>query len=546
MVRGPVGGAASTWGSGPMALIRDATGEDVAEIRRIFVATYGEDYPYQQYYDLESLMRMVYAEDTILLVAVEEHTGAIVGTASVVMEVGAYADFVGEFGRLAVDPAARRQGIGKALMEGRLARSQERLRMALVEPRAVHTYSQIISERFGFAPVGFLPMKHSFGNRESVVLSVQYFGDTLKQRRNHPRVIPEVYPIADLALRACGLGSDAIVDASAACYPLESGFELETFDDQAYTTLLHIERGRVDRREIFGSMRLHYGLFKLRVSHATYLIARRGGTVAGAVGVTVDANERIARIFELISPDDRSVRFLLEQVVQRFDDEWGMEYVEVDVNAHEPRMQRTLFELGFRPCAYVPALVFDRVERLDAVRMVRLSIPINMASTSVTEAVVPLADAVVESFGGSYGKPEIVAAATGARLFAGMTSEQVDRLAAAMEVREFAEEEEIVAEGNQDETAFLLLNGTARVYMEGEPVGQVAAGECLGELALLTGEPHRATARASEGLTAAVLGHAQLVSLVRARPDIGVVLYRNLALDLREKLYRAGRNRGQD
>jgi hypothetical protein len=209
-------------------------------------------------------------------------------------------------------------------------------------------------------------------------------------------------------------------------------------------------------------------------------------------------------------------------------------------------MQRTLFELGFRPCAYVPALVFDRVERLDAVRMVRLSIPINMASTSVTEAVVPLADAVVESFGGSYGKPEIVAAATGARLFAAMTSEQVDRLAAAMEVREFAEEEEIVAEGNQDDTAFLLLDGTARVYMEGEPVGQVAAGECLGELALLTGEPHRATARASEGLTAAVLGHAQLMSLVRARPDIGVVLYRNLALDLREKLYRAGRNRGQD
>jgi hypothetical protein len=37
------------------------------------------------------------------------------------------------------------------------------------------------------------------------------------------------------------------------------------------------------------------------------------------------------------------------------------------VSAHAPRMQRTLIELGFLPVAYLPALVFHDVERLDVV-----------------------------------------------------------------------------------------------------------------------------------------------------------------------------------
>ena len=46
---------------------------------------------------------------------------------------------------------------------------------------------------------------------------------------------------------------------------------------------------------------------------------------------------------------------------------------------------------------------------------------------------------------------------------------------------------------------------------------------------------------ALEAVEAAVLGRDEMESLVRRRPDIGLVLYRNLAAQLGEKLIRADR-----
>ena len=63
-------------------------------------------------------------------------------------------------------------------------------------------------------------------------------------------------------------------------------------------------------------------------------------------------------------------------------------------------------------------------------------------------------------------------------------------------------------------------------------------GECLGEVALLTGTEHSATAIAVGAVEAAVISRTGLEELVRLRPDIGVVLYRNLASGLGEKLRR--------
>jgi CRP-like cAMP-binding protein len=58
-------------------------------------------------------------------------------------------------------------------------------------------------------------------------------------------------------------------------------------------------------------------------------------------------------------------------------------------------------------------------------------------------------------------------------------------------------------------------------------------------MSLLTGGVHSATARAASAITAASLGHRELDALVRQRPDIGVVIFRNLASGLGEKLSRA-------
>ncbi len=96
-----------------MIEIREATIDDVHQVREIFVASYSDHYAYPQYYDVASLTKLVYADGTILLVAVDLDNGRVVGTASVVFGIGAYNDLLGEFGRLAVHPDYRGRGIGK-------------------------------------------------------------------------------------------------------------------------------------------------------------------------------------------------------------------------------------------------------------------------------------------------------------------------------------------------------------------------------------------------------------------------------------------------
>src|SRR5271169_421023 len=98
-----------------MITIREATGQDVAAIRDIFLACYGTDYTDPRFYDDALLTRLVYSDDSLLLVAEDTDTGQVVGTASVDLEVGAHSDLVGEFCRLAGHPNYRQRGIGKLL-----------------------------------------------------------------------------------------------------------------------------------------------------------------------------------------------------------------------------------------------------------------------------------------------------------------------------------------------------------------------------------------------------------------------------------------------
>ncbi len=186
-----------------MIAIREATGGDVPAIRDIFLASYGNDYTDPRYYDDALLIRLVYSDASLMLVAEDTALGRPVGTASVDFEVGAFSDLVGEFGRLAVHPDARHQGIGGLLMEERLRRVQDRLQVGVVEARAAEPYSTKIAGSHGFAVAGFLPLTWQVRERESLVQLVRYFGDALELRKNHPHIIPEIGPLAHLAMENC-------------------------------------------------------------------------------------------------------------------------------------------------------------------------------------------------------------------------------------------------------------------------------------------------------------------------------------------------------
>jgi hypothetical protein len=205
-------------------------------------------------------------------------------------------------------------------------------------------------------------------------------------------------------------------------------------------------------------------------------------------------------------------------------------------------MQRTLLELNFLPAAYVPALVFHEVERLDAVKMVRLLVPPEVPTEALTPPVRAVADVVLRQFRGRSVLPRIAAAVHGLPLFRGLNAEQTSRLAGVCTASTFEAGAVIFRQGQPSQEMFVVLGGEVVIALDGSaaPVGVVRAGECLGEMSLLSAAPHSATATARTPTELAALGHRDLAELIRLRPDIGLHIYRTLAVGMGEKLKRSG------
>jgi GNAT superfamily N-acetyltransferase len=525
-----------------MIRVREAREEDVGQIREIFLAVYGTDYPHRELYDELWLKRSVFTDDALILVAEDTEAGRVVGTASVLFDFGAHSDLVGEFGRLAVHPEYRRMQVGKLLMDKRLEAIKNRLHVGLVVARTVHPYAQRISLVQGFIATGFLPLKHFFRHRESFALLARYFADALTLRRNNPRIIPEVYALANLVMSQPPFTPDFIVDEDSASYPAGGDYRLEQLQAEGYPALLRIERGRVRNREIFGPMRLDYGFFKLQARQTSYFLARSGGQIVGAVGYTMDPVEHIVRVFELIALADDVVRFLLAELERKCREEMGIEYIEIDVSAYAPRMQRTLLELNFLPVAYVPAMVFYQVERLDIVKMVRLNKLQDLGPLGLTEPVQAVADVVMRGFSTCVIAPRMAQAIKEVPLFRGMNTEQATRLAGVCTVRSIGAGARLFSGHDPGDRLYLMLQGQVTISSgsSARVIGTVQTGETCGEVSLLSARHHSATATAVNDIEVAELFRRDLEDLIRRRPDIGVIIYRNLAVGLGEKLLRSG------
>jgi len=154
--------------------------------------------------------------------------------------------------------------------------------------------------------------------------------------------------------------------------PVDPTLSTETIDEFLMPRLLKIEFGRVVMPELFGSLHLNYGYFKIKSRNAHYLIAKKGEEAVGAIGYTLDPIDKKMKVFELIAEDEFVKGYLIDELMW-FADSAGMIYCEADVSAYSPRIQKTFVAHGFRPIAYLPAMVFQDTERLDIIRFAMLS-----------------------------------------------------------------------------------------------------------------------------------------------------------------------------
>jgi ribosomal protein S18 acetylase RimI-like enzyme len=523
--------------------IRVASDADVDAAKKLFIGAYGEDYPFKQFYDTSWLKKAVFDEDTLFLVA---RDGAdIIGTVSTMLTAGNLSDLIGEFGRLVVDPEVKGRNLGTKLLESALRHVSEIIRFGFAEARTAHRASQKILERFGFVPLGLEPLKYKLQARESVVMYGKLFGHTPDLRRNHPRLIPEVAPLAMSVLDRMGLGPDVVVVEEEHGYPTAGAakggnpgddFEIEDLSEQGWSPLLRIERGRVRGREVFGNLSLSHGFFKIKTESTRYLMAKDGNAVMGGLGLTHDPIDEKVRIFELVAFNDVVKGRLLREAERVAREELNALYLEADVSAYVPAIQRTLERMGFMAVAYCPSMVFEDVERLDVIRMAKLIAPYFREDIPLTESADKARDLVERAMDDRREGHVVARAAKTTDLFNGLDEGDMYHLARLGRVRAIYKGERLIRQDGSGDRLFIVVSGMMQARVGRKEVGRIGPGEIVGEMALLDDQPRSADVISLEDAEVVEILRSDLIRLVERRPRLGAVVMRNLATNLAEKL----------
>lgn len=523
--------------------ITQADEADVQQIMDLFIKTYGKDYPFKEFYDTKWLTKSIYSDDNLFLVAKEKNQ--IIGTGSVFLTAGGFSDLIGEFGRLVVDPDYSGKGAGTQIMSGLIDSVSEMIQFGFAECRVVHPGAQKISERCGFFPTGFEPNKYQLATaRESVVFVTKLFEPALSLRRNNPRVIASIYPMAAKSMQNLDLPVDLIVKDEVDGYPMEKSFDTEELQSAGVSPLLRIERGRIKNPEVFGNLSLSYGFFKIATDQAHYLVAKDKGVTLGAIGYTVDNIDKKVKVLELIEFDDEVKGFLLSTLVKMSPEKYDAQYIEMDVSAYSPRMQKTLDRLGFVPVSYCPSMVFRGVERLDVVRMAKLLIPPDVKDIKLTLMAQDMFKLAMKDLEVKKVGMEITEVTRQSDIFQGLSDGELSQLAHICKMVSYPAGETICSEGECGSEIFVLAEGKASVIVKGNrkksvQIGSIGQGEIFGEMSIIEDLPRNATLITDVNSKLVVIDRGELENLMNKNSHLGKMVMQNMAQGLSRKLRRS-------
>ena len=120
------------------------------------------------------------------------------------------------------------------------------------------------------------------------------------------------------------------------------------------------------------------------------------------------------------------------------------------------------------------------------------------------------------------------------RLFAGVDSSGLERIAARTTELEVPAERVIVRQGEIGTGFFIIVSGSVRVVRDGETIAKLGPGAFFGELSVLDRRPRVAQVVSSEATTCLALASWDFEAVVQEQPSVALAILRELAGRLRE------------
>jgi CRP-like cAMP-binding protein len=124
---------------------------------------------------------------------------------------------------------------------------------------------------------------------------------------------------------------------------------------------------------------------------------------------------------------------------------------------------------------------------------------------------------------------DVISHLAAVRMFSACGRKELRAVAKAAKVSEVKQGTQIITEGDDGNTMYVVLVGTARVSRGGRKLSTVGPGDTFGELALLSKGPRTASVVALSDMEVAIISRRQLNKLLEAAPAFARSLLESLA-----------------
>lgn len=521
--------------------IRLANGSDAAKWVDLLKAALGDEYPAKEAYSPEFIAKQLQPPEGHETWVAEEGN-QLLASISLLKPAESNVNPVANLGRNLFRPEAYPSGAAALLIRSVTQLVDERGQMIVVRVPAGDNTQQALYEQNGYACVGFQPLKHILRTRQGVLFYVRSASPVLASRIPISESLSQVSDLAALVFENLKIPNPLTVRDGATGYPLQT--ELQIHD----ATLEDFELWKLQARAVNPVLEVSSGYNRgagfLRLNNespAKAILGQRGSQIVGGLAYTNDEPDRCVRIMDSFATDDLSSGALFSHLVKVAQEQLSAAYVEVDILASATRLLKCTEQLGFVPIAYFPGFFSFNNRPADVVKLVKL----NMIYTSETSALTAQAARVAKVVDMNFQDQKIGVAIINLLrtlpIFGGLGDGELRKIARLFTQKLYRPGERVFNRGDASSEAYIVMRGQVDICLneESKPIATVSSGQILGELAFLDGSPRTAMAVAAQASILLVVQRTAFSELVQREPHLGMVVMRNIAVDLSNKLRRA-------
>jgi hypothetical protein len=521
--------------------IREATPQDAPQWLDLLRCALGDDFPAAEAYDANWIKGQLQpgGENRTYVADLDGKLQAAISTLG---PSGATGNPVTNLGRNLFRPESYHNGAAEALLRKIEELSAQEKHLIVVRILASDNSQQILFEKQGFICVGYQPFKHLHRSREGVLFYVHFFGEVLATRLPLSDSLPQISELAQAVLDRIQSSTPISVRDGVTGYPLKTELTFhESTPDDFDLWRMQAESANPSP-EISGSYNRGLGYLRMAIPSQlrTYLGQREERVVAG-IAFYLDEQDRCVRITDSFSSDDLSMGSMLHHVVKVAQDQLSAVYIEVDILMSAPRLLKSAEQLGFVPIAYLPAFYSKSERYADVVKLVKLNMGYALENTSLTTHAQGIVKIVDYNFQDQKIGVAIINLLRGLPIFEGLGDGELRKIARLFTQKLYRPAERVFSKGDSGKEAFIVMRGQVDIVLEenAAPIASVTSGQIFGELAFLDGAARGAHAVASQASILLVIQRSAFSELVQREPHLGMVVMRNVAMDLSNKLRRA-------